>query len=75
MSDEFNNPIGTLSIVMFLVMPETPYRGERCKRVTLARIHGVRRDECDELRDGFMKVNPALSGREVMAEWSCREII
>ena len=69
------NPIGTLAFLSFVVLPETEWRGERCKQTALARFHGVRRSECEELKEKFFETNPRIDRHNVVAEWSCREII
>ena len=69
------NPIGTLSFLSSVVTPETEWRGEKCKWVALARFHGVRRSECEALKEKFFEANPGITHHNLVAEWSCREII
>lgn len=69
------DPIGTLAFLAFVVSPETEWRGEKCKTVALARMHGARRSECEALKEKFFEANPWLERRNVVADWSCREIV
>ena len=70
-----SSPIGTMAFLAYVVSPETPERGSKCKTVVLARFYGVRRDECEALKEKFFESNPWVMPRDVLAEWTCREIV
>jgi hypothetical protein len=60
---------GTLTITTVVV------RGDNEKRVALATIPGVLRDECGEQIEQFCTANPHLRDGMLFAEWVAREHI
>ncbi len=69
---ENHQPTGTMEIFTHIDLPHH-VRGTYTKRVVLAKVHGLLREECADKLEAFRSLNPQLYRATVEACWVCRD--